>query len=378
VSLRSNGKERRIDLEAIPIGKPESRQYLVVFEDAVARRKAADDGGKPSRSRRNGGSGAGGLTAAHLEDELTATTHHMQAMLQDLGAANEELQSANEEILSSNEELQSTNEELDTAREELQSTNEELSTVNDELQARNGELSRANSDLVNVLANVQIAIVIVTNDFKIRHVTPAAEKTLNVMPSDVGRPIGHIKPNIGSVDLEVLIKEVVDTGTVVEREVEDRAGSTFVLRLRPYKDVDNRLDGVVVALIDVSSALETARRIGEAIIARVRDPILLLDADRRVRRANRAFCEMFHVSPADTEGRPVFDLGAGQWNIPALRQLLQEVLPQRKNFENFVVEHDFPSIGHKRILLDGERIESGDTGVGVILLIIRDVTDGSA
>jgi two-component system CheB/CheR fusion protein len=376
VPLRSDGKQRRIDLEAIPIGKSESRQYLVVFEDAAARRTTDGIGAKPALARRKAGSGARTRAAAQLQEELAASARHMEAMVQDLGAANEELQSANEEILSSNEELQSTNEELDTAREELQSTNEELSTVNDELQARNGELSRANSDLVNVLSNVQIAIVIVTDDLKIRHVTPAAEKILNVMLSDVGRPIGHIKPNIGNVDLEVIIRSVVDTGMVVEREVEDRAGSTFVLRARPYKDVDNRLDGVVLTLFDVSSALETARRIGEAIIARVRDPILLLDADRRVRRANRAFCEMFRVSPEDTEGRLVFELGDGQWNIPALRQLLQDVLPQRKNFEDFLVEHDFPGIGHKKILLDGERIESNQIGVGVILLIIRNVSNG--
>ena len=377
VPLRSDGKMRRIDLEAVPIGSSDSRQYLVVFEDAAARRQTDAPAGKPRRSHRNGDSGARTLAATLLQDELTANAHQMQAMVQDLGAANEELQSANEEILSSNEELQSTNEELDTAREELQSTNEELSTVNDELQTRNNELSRANGDLVNVLANAQIAIVIVTNELKIRHVTPAAERTLNVLPSDIGRPIGHIKPNVRDIDLEVVMKDVVMTATVIEREVKDRDGNTFVLRARPYKDVDNRLDGVVLALFDVSSALETSRQIGEAIIGRVRDPILLLDADRRVRRANRAFCEMFNMSPEETDGRLVFDLGHGQWNIPALRQLLQDVLPQRRNFEGFVLEQDFPAIGHKKLLLDGERIESGQTGVGVILLVIRDASDGN-
>jgi two-component system, chemotaxis family, CheB/CheR fusion protein len=250
--------------------------------------------------------------------------------------------------------------------------------VNDELQGRNNELSRANSDLVNVLANAQIAIVIVSNDLKIRHVTPAAERTLNVLPSDVGRPIGHIKPNVGDIDLELVTKEVVMTSAVREREVQDRNGNTFVFRARPYKDVDNRLDGVVLALFDISSALQTSRKIGEAIIGRVRDPILLLDSDGRVRRANRAFCAMFQVSSDETEGRYVFDLGDGQWNIPALRQLLQDVLPQRKNFEGFLVEHDFPAIGHKKISLDGERIESGHTGVGVILLVIRDMSDAQA
>src|SRR5204862_6962531 len=114
----------------------------------------------------------------------------LQSIIQDLEAANEELQSANEEILSSNEELQSTNEELDTAKEELQSTNEELNTVNEELHGRNEEISRVNADLVNLLASVQIAIVMVTSDLRIRRFTPVAEKLFNLIPADLGRPIG--------------------------------------------------------------------------------------------------------------------------------------------------------------------------------------------
>jgi two-component system CheB/CheR fusion protein len=376
VSLPFDGKRRNCDLEVIPVGRPESRQYLVVFEDASRPGKGSQSGDKNlTRVDQSRPRPRGDRAVAQLQDELAATKQQMNAMVQDLGAANEELQSANEEILSSNEELQSTNEELDTAREELQSTNEELSTVNDELQARNGELSRANSDLLNILANTQIAVVIVSHDGTIRHVTPAAARVLNVMASDVGRPIGHIRPAVQSADLDQIIKDVSESATVVERQVEDAERNTYILRGRPYKDVDNRMDGVVLALFDVSSALETSRKIGEAIIARVNDPILLLDGDRRVRRANRAFCETFRVTPSDTEGRLVFDLGQGQWNIPALRDLLQNVLPERQNFDGFVVEHDFPTIGKKKIILSGERIESEHTGIGVILLVMRDVTN---
>src|SRR5204863_2887055 len=144
---------------------------------------------------------------------------YLQSIIQDLEAANEELQSANEEVLSSNEELQSTNEELDTAKEELQSTNEELNTVNEELQGRNEELSRVNSDLVNLLASVQIAIVMVSRDLRIRRFTPMAERILNLIPTDVGRPIGDLNPNIDLQNLEQLIGEAVHGVTQVEREV---------------------------------------------------------------------------------------------------------------------------------------------------------------
>jgi two-component system CheB/CheR fusion protein len=175
-------------------------------------------------------------------------------MIQDLEAANEELQSANEEILSANEELQSTNEELDTAKEELQSTNEELNTVNEELSARNEELSRVNSDLLNLLGSVQIAIVMVTSDLRIRRFTPMAERVLNLIPTDVGRPIGDIKPNIDCPDLEQLISDSIESVNIRERECRDRNGNPYLLRVRPYKNVENRIDGAVLVLFDASEA----------------------------------------------------------------------------------------------------------------------------
>src|SRR5439155_11741280 len=186
-----------------------------------------------------------------LQKELVASREYLQSIIQDLEAANEELQSANEEILSSNEELQSTNEELDTAKEELQSTNEELNTVNEELHGRNEELGRTNSDLNNLLNGVQIPIVIVARDLKVRRFTPMAERVLNLISSDVGRPIGQIKPNIDCPNLEGLILNVIDTVTITHHDVQDSSGHTWSLTIRPYKSVDNRIDGAVLALFDV-------------------------------------------------------------------------------------------------------------------------------
>ena len=201
---------------------------------------------------------------ARLEQELAASREYLQSMIQDLEAANEELQSANEEILSANEELQSTNEELDTAKEELQSTNEELNTVNEELQARNEELSRVNSDLLNLLGAVQIAIVIVSNDLRIRRFTPMAEKVLNLIPTDVGRPIGDLKPNIDCADLEHVITEAIDSVSIKERDCRDRHGNVYLLRVRPYKNVENRIDGAVLALFDTQEAARRYDMLGKA------------------------------------------------------------------------------------------------------------------
>src|SRR5205814_3116267 len=162
---------------------------------------------------------------------------------------NEELQSANEEILSSNEELQSTNEELDTAKEELQSTNEELNTVNEELHGRNEELSRVNGDLLNLLGSVQASLVIVENDLRIRRFTPMAERVLNLIPSDVGRPIGHIKPNIKMHDLEGMLTDAIENLHIKEQDVQDHDGRWYSLRIRPYRTMDNKIDVAVLSLM---------------------------------------------------------------------------------------------------------------------------------
>lgn len=372
----SAGHGSVVNIHVTPLGAPETRHFLVLFEETRA--QVAEK--RSPRSRKKAGHDE---SVARLQQELAETRQQLQSIIDDFAAANEELQSANDEILSSNEELQSTNEELDTAKEELQSTNEELSTLNDELHARNEELSRLNSDLVNLLASVHIPIVMVTTDLRIRRFTPAAEKALNLIASDLGRPIGHIKPTFICPDLERLITEAIDNVTIREQEVQDQEGQRFMLQIRPYKNVESRIDGAVLTLLDlaprdVETALRTAREMGEAIISTVREPMLLLGGNLDVQRANRAFCEKFHVSAADTEGRRVYQLGSGQWNIPALRKLLEEVLPEQKNFEGFYVEHDFPELGHRRMLLDGRRIDTGPGGMGLVVLVIRDVTTSPA
>src|SRR5437016_8009867 len=221
--VKSNDHWRDLSVEVVPLTVGAKVHFLVLFEEEPeksrppGRRAPGKADGRPAPRRE-------GPRVGELERELAANREHLQSTVQELEAANEELQSANEEALSGNEELQSTNEELDTAKEELQSTNEELNTVNEELHARNEELSRVNSDLTNLLASVQIGIVMVSGDLRIRRFTPVAEKVLNLIPSDVGRPIGDIKPNINCPDLEELVAKVIDTVSVTEREVRDRQG----------------------------------------------------------------------------------------------------------------------------------------------------------
>ena len=138
---------------------------------------------------------------AQLRQELSSTREYLQSLVEQQDAANEELRSANEEILSANEELQSTNEELETAKEELQSTNEELTTINEQLQHRNLELNQTTNDLQNVLGSITIPMIMVGLDLRIRRLTPPARKIMNLLPADLGRPIGDLKANVDMPDL---------------------------------------------------------------------------------------------------------------------------------------------------------------------------------
>ncbi|HEV3217766.1 MAG TPA: chemotaxis protein CheB [Vicinamibacterales bacterium] len=254
LNVKDGATWHEVDVDVSPVVQQDQTFYLISFEtpNASARKK-------PRKApRRQRASNHVEHRAARLEEELAATREYLQSTIQEIEAANEEMQSANEEILSSNEELQSTNEELDTAKEELQSTNEELNTVNDELQGRNEELTRANADLINLLSSVHIAIVIVSNDLLIRRFTPMAEKTLNLIPSDVGRPFTQISPNIELPELSAIVANAIETVTQVEREVQDRQGHWYLLRIRPYKNADNRIDGAVVALFDIDAAKRAA------------------------------------------------------------------------------------------------------------------------
>ena len=194
-----------------------------------------------------------------LRRELAASREYLQSIIQELEAANEELQSANEEILSSNEELQSTNEELDTAKEELQSTNEELNTVNEELHSRNEELTRVNSDLVNLLGSVDIPIVIVGRTC---HPPVHAGGRAAVQP-DPGRHRPADRPDQSEFRVRrsrAAHSETIEGVAPREREVRDRQGRWHSLRVRPYKGVDNRLDGAVVAVIDIDAVKRYQRR----------------------------------------------------------------------------------------------------------------------
>jgi two-component system CheB/CheR fusion protein len=378
--VRSNGGWRDLNLEVLPLVAADRVHFLVLFDEVTG-------GGAPKARERAGGrpssddvvTRGGRRNARHtarLQQELASSREYLQSIIQDLEAANEELQSANEEVLSANEELQSTNEELDTAKEELQSTNEELNTVNEELHGRNDELSRVNSDLVNLLSSVQIAIVIVASDLRIRRFTPMAERVLNLISSDVGRPISHVKPNIDCPDLEELISQVIDTVTPCEREVRDQEGKQLSLRIRPYKNLENRIDGAVLALFETDGVRRQppSDEYLKGVIDSVDQPMLLLGEQQRIRACNRAFAHSFGVRPADVIDEVIYNLDGGKWNTTRLHALLESELPTNPVVDGVEIDHDFSEADRRRIVITGRRLGTAGARGAMVVLAFRETS----
>ena len=314
-----------------------------------------------------------------LHSELNSTKESLQAIIEEREAANEELKSANEEIQSSNEELQSTNEELETAKEELQSANEELTTVNEELAVRNAELAVVNSDLHNLLSSINIPIIIVDNDLCVRRVTAPGEKTFNLIPSDVGRPLVNIKPNLETPDLGPLIRDVIDTLSTREREVRDNQGRWHQLRIRPYRTTDNKIDGAVITLVDIDhmkramSELQNVIEFANKLLDAARDPTLILDDKLQVRQANRAFRERFRIPKAAIEGARVHKLG-DRWSIPGLRPWLGRLLSGKRRKEELQLAHTFPLLGELYLTFHAQRLKFN--GEQLVVLTMRE-NDGA-
>jgi two-component system CheB/CheR fusion protein len=386
--VQSGGLLREVHVEVIPIkGSPVAEgAFLVLFEEAAPSSTAPASRGKkkkdvdPALLAAPGGEDPDGQSA-RLNEELRATREYLQSVIEQQEAANEDLQSASEELQSANEELQSINEELETSKEEIQSTNEELSTVNDELQNRNQELNQNTNDTINLLGSVDTAIIMLGPDLCIRRFTPAAEKILNLIPADLGRPIGHVRLTVDLPDLDALLAEVLATVSVVEREVQDRNGHWYLLRIRPYRTLDNRIDGAVIMLVDIDR-LKSAHQFAKNIVATVREALLVLDASLHVQTASLSFYQTFGTTPEETEGRLLYDLGdrSGHrpWDVPELRRRLGEVLAENGSFEGFEVAQEFEQLGRRVLLLNARQLVQQSGDAPSILLAIEDITERKA
>jgi two-component system CheB/CheR fusion protein len=241
IALDCDGTSLEVRMEVLPIyaAQAQPRHALVMFHPLLAPLLAHEP--RSARKRRP--------PEEQLRRELVTARDQLQSLIAEHEAATEALQATLESGQATNEELQSTNEELETAKEELQSTNEELSTVNDELQARNLELNQLNNDLVHVLASIDMPVLTLGSDARIRRFNQAAERVLNLLPGDIGRLLSDVRTTLAGVDLAKLAMRVIKGGAPAEVVVESRDGDVYLLRARPYPAGSTGVDGVIVTLV---------------------------------------------------------------------------------------------------------------------------------
>jgi chemotaxis methyl-accepting protein methylase len=315
-----------------------------------------------------------------LERKVQESEENLQTVREEMQTSQEELKSSNEELQSTNEELQSTNEELTTSKEEMQSLNEELQTVNIELQSRVEDLSHVSNDMKNLLNSTDIATIFLDDRLNVRWFTAAMTKLINLIPGDMGRPVTDISSQLIYPDFISDAKEVLRTLVISQREVMSRDGRWLAVRVLPYRTLENKIDGVVITFMDITASrklqmeLTHARTYADSIVATVREPLVVLDGTMHVVSANQSFYETFRVGNDVVVGNQLYTLGDGQWDIPALREMLEEILPKNRVLESFRVEHEFPAIGKRVMLLNARRIITEGPEKELILLAIEDVT----
>ncbi|WP_135435330.1 CheR family methyltransferase [Hymenobacter fodinae] len=306
-----------------------------------------------------------------LEKELKYTKSRLQTTI-------EEMESSVEELKSTNEELQSTNEEAMTNKEEMQSLNEELMTLNMQYLSKTDELSQAANDMKNLLDSTELAIIFLDNSMVVKRFTPPVSRIINLLPSDVGRPILHFANNLQHSTLVDDVQLVLDRLITLESSIQTKNGEWYVMRILPYRTLDNYISGAVITFTEVTGMkrleqeLQESTRLAESIIETVREPLLALDRDLRVLTMSKAFATFFRINTEAVKGESINTLSGGAWSQPDLhRRLLKLLNNEAREFENVELEADFPEIGHRRVRLYGRRISSQGSKTDRILLSVE-------
>ena len=361
VEVKADHAVRDVNIEVIPLRVSNSREpyLMIVFEEPRAERMHRPGKRLPIRKE------ASSKRFLKVQQELAATTEYLHTVIENQEATNEELQSANEEILSSNEELQSTNEELETAKEELQSANEELTTVNDELRSRNQEILQANNDLTNLLASIDVAVIMLGSDLAIRRFTPEAQKILGLIPSDIGRPFENINAGLDMPDLHDVLLRVMSDFIPVERAVNVRSGKPYLLRVTPYRIGGNKVEGVVLTMTLAMTLVE--QRAADLSAEHASEIMLVMDSGLHIKAATPSFYRVFQLSPELARNRPLDRLDRVLAGLPELQSALQKAQRPGAAIAPFTVELKIDGNARRKFECRIERIALPD-GAGVIAL----------
>ena len=308
IAVQFNGTPRHVELHVKPsVALGTARAALVMFIEGEAFAPTYDQ---------NGAAMAEDLSAdkriQQLQEELQLARARLRTGREESEATTEELRAANEELQSINEEYRSTSEELETSKEELQSINEELQTVNNELKLKLESVSRANSDLQNLMAATDVGTLFLDGALRIKRFTPRLSALFNITVSDEGRPITDFTHQLSYDGLAEDARMVLRDLTPVEREVESGDGGWYLVRVRPYRTIDDKIDGVVATFVDITERrrAETALRDNEEhlqqemmLVDLSRSPIFVWDFDGGITRWNRGSEQLYGYSAEEAIGQ---------------------------------------------------------------------------
>ncbi|HLB70566.1 MAG TPA: PAS domain S-box protein, partial [Candidatus Methanoperedens sp.] len=378
------GEKRFLDLDIVPLIDPngEMRGVIIISNDVT------DDKNRKDELKRS-------------NEDLQALNAKLETTNEELETTNEELVSTNEELQTTTEELQSTAEELETSNEELQSTNEELETTNEELKSANEQLETANEELRDVteqlnannqynkkiIQSIDQSLIVLNRSGIITTWNPPSEEMWGLNEEDaIGRSIFTLTIGIDAEDLRQKIRQANESRTNYHEgalEYTARTGEKRLIELTiiPVIDITGKILSSMLLLQDITESkeiervLQEAHEYAESIVETVREPLVVLDAQLRVKSVNQAFYKTFKVSPEETLNKFIYELGNGEWDIPELRKLLEEIIPRDKQIQDFKVDPEFPEIGRKTMLLNARQIYRRDIGTQMILLAIEDVTE---
>jgi two-component system CheB/CheR fusion protein len=368
--VKRNGGHVMVSISARPVPHEGEDLLLVSFVDEPANRIVRASATPVETSR-----------VEQLDQELESTRQELESTIHELNASNQELTAINEEAVSLNEEFQSTNEELETSKEELQSLNEELTSANSQLQESLEQQRDTSTDLKNILDSSQIATLLLDRDLKIRLFTPAAAPLFNFIATDVGRPLGDFAIRFTDLDLIAAARAVLIDHTPIQRETQSVSGRWYLCGISPYRAQDERIDGVVINLVDISAVKTSEERLRfahaytNAVIGSIHEPLVVLDRESRIEAASGSFYALFGGRPEDSFGHPLLSSHAHQLDEPALRSFLDRNKSADDRAESCEITVDLPTLGQRTLLVTAQTIRGTSAADERMLVSFSDVTE---
>ena len=353
--VKTNGDFTAVDLKIVPVTTPQGGEipeeiYLVILaesEKPYNELSKTDEILEVSSFNKPVSENDVNERIIALQNELIAKEAYLQTTIEELQTTNEELKSSNEEMQSVNEELQSTNEEMETSKEELQSVNEELITVNSELQNKLSDLTRVNNDINNLISGTGIATVFVDHQQSILRFTPMATQIINLISSDIGRPLGHIVSNLKNYDRLVQdVQTVLDTLIPKELEVQTLSEAWYMLRIQPYRTIDNKIDGAVVTFFEITE-IKHAEQLIKALLEE--KEVILKEVHHRVKNNMNTLQALLNLQTARSNETAVIKaLGDVQNRILSLTVLYNQ-LYDSNDFDELSVNKYIPALASQII-----------------------------